>query len=343
MLSKKGISYFGNRYIKHFQEDLAEIVSFPFQYIIHTFSENDLLYYRKTLEDFVSLSKKSGLEVYLDPWGVGRIFGGEAFSKFVADFPGECQILASGKRVAAACPNRTSFQDFMMNWVEVACDLGPDVIFWDEPHYYVDGALALKNPDAYEDWGCCCDICRLQFSSEYGHSMGKTLTSEVIEFREKKLILFLKRLSERVHSKKIRNAVCLLPVPLPKFSRILGIEKWESLAGLKEIDILSTDPYWCLMNQPLHEFVGNFSKRVIELAQKFGKESEIWIQGFKIPLGKEKEVFEAIQLVESLNPSRMAVWSHQATDCMSELACDDSEKVWNEIRKGFHGLDARQM
>lgn len=342
-LLKKGVSYFANRYLKHFKEDLAEIVAFPFQYIIHTFSENDQLYYCDTLKDFVGLSKEKGLEVYLDPWGVGRVFGGEAFSKFVADHPEECQILSSGKRAAAACPNRRPFQDFMIAWVESACDLGGDVIFWDEPHYYLNGALALKDPEKYQDWACCCDVCQSQFQKEYGLSMKQDLTPEIARFREKSLILFLKKLCQRVHEKGLRNAVCLLPSPLPKFSRILGIEEWRSLACLKEIDILSTDPYWALMNRPVRDFVETISKRLTSLACEFDKESEIWIQGFKISKGREEEVFQAIQAAGFVKPSRIAVWSHDATSCMSELACDDAPLVWKKIREGFCKIDQSHL
>lgn len=335
---RKGVSYFGNRHLKHFRKDLAEIKSFGFDYIIHTFCENDLRYYRETLKDFVYLSKDEGLEVYIDPWGVGKIFGGEAFSEFVASFPEECQILSTGRRIAAACPNRKRFQDFMSVWVEAACSLGADVIFWDEPHYYLDGSLAMRKPLTYRDWACHCEVCRKKFKEEFGHEMGKTLTPEVVKFRQSTLISFLKTLCDQVHKQGLRNAVCLLPVPLPKFSRILGIEDWRSLANLTEIDILSTDPYWALMNTSVEKFVRFFSKKIVELSREFGKESEVWIQAFKIPKVRAKEVLKAIQVASSFKPSRIAVWSYEATACMSELACDEPELIWNTIRNGFESI-----
>jgi hypothetical protein len=335
---KKGISYFGNRHLNHFRKDLSEIKSFSFNYIIHTFSENDLRYFGKTLRDFVQLSKDEGLEVYIDPWGVGKIFGGEAFSEFVAKYPQECQVLNSGERVAAACPNRKAFKNFMFEWVDKACELGGDVIFWDEPHYYLNSTLAIQHPLTYKKWACRCTVCLEKFKMQFGYEMGNGLTQDVFQFRQTCLLDFLKSLSGRVHDHGLRNAACLIPVPLPKVSRILGIEDWRFLANLKEIDILSTDPYWSLLGVSVEKFVGSFSKTIVDLATEFGKESEVWIQAFKIPKEREKEVLEAIQIASSFKPSRMAVWSYQATACMSELACENSERVWEIIRAGFKSI-----
>jgi len=287
------------------------------------------------MRDFVRISKEAGLEVYLDPWGVGRVFGGEAFSKFVADRPETCQVLSSGRPAWAACPNHEAFRKWMIEWTDEACALGPDVIFWDEPHFFVDNRRTFADPSAYEEWACRCQGCQELFRTRYAHPMGKVLTPEVAEFRQSSLISFLDALCARVQAHGLRSAVCLVPSPWKKFSRILGIEDWDKAASLKAVDILSTDPYWALFNAPLESFVASFSKRVTDLAKEFGKESEIWIQAFKIQKGRESEVLKAIQTAASYKPSRMAVWSHQATACMSELACQNPELVWKMVREGF--------
>lgn len=287
------------------------------------------------MKDFVAASKQKGLEVYIDPWGVGRVFGGEASSDFVADWPGECQILSSGKRVAVACPNRSSFQDFMHEWVDRACSLGGDVIFWDEPHYYFRLSLALKDPSNYQEWGCCCDVCQEKFKKIFGHSMGQTLTQELIQFREDSLLNLLRMLCKLVHEHGQRNAVCLLPSPMARFSEILGIVDWRKVATIEDVDILSTDPYATLLNIPVEDFVDKNARNIVRLAREFHKESEVWIQGFKIPEGKEGEVIQAIQKAGEESPSRIAVWSYQATACMSELACDNPGLVWSYIKEGL--------
>ncbi len=60
---RTGISYFGNRNPRHFRVDLEEIKSHHCNFILHTFSENDQLFYKYTVAELIQLSKAAGLEV----------------------------------------------------------------------------------------------------------------------------------------------------------------------------------------------------------------------------------------------------------------------------------------
>ena len=82
-----GSSYFGNRIPRHAARDMQALRRQGFARVIHTFSENDLAYYAETMGELAAASHDAGLEVLLDPWGVGRIFGGEAYSNWIAEQP----------------------------------------------------------------------------------------------------------------------------------------------------------------------------------------------------------------------------------------------------------------
>ena len=48
-----GCSYFGVRILRHVRRDLADIAARGYTAVLHTFSENDLAYYRGTMADIV--------------------------------------------------------------------------------------------------------------------------------------------------------------------------------------------------------------------------------------------------------------------------------------------------
>src|SRR5919201_6193418 len=127
-----GVSYFGNRILRHVAADMDALAAAGFTGVLHTMSENDLAYYRGTLEAIVACSQAAGLEVQIGPWGVGRTFGGEAESRFVTMRPDACQVLDDGRRVAAGCLNNPDYRAYCREWADAALELGADRVFWDE-------------------------------------------------------------------------------------------------------------------------------------------------------------------------------------------------------------------
>ena len=119
---KFATSYFGNRMVHHVATDMKRLRSEGFGIVVHTFSENDFRFYKRTMSDVVAVTRESNLAVWLDPWGLGGIFGGEAFSHVALHEPAWLQTTADGARLPACCPNHPGFKSFVCEWIDAACE-----------------------------------------------------------------------------------------------------------------------------------------------------------------------------------------------------------------------------
>ena len=122
-----GVSYFGNRILRHVAADMEDLARRGFTGVLHTFSENDFFYYREQIARMVQVSHDAGLEVQLGPWGLGHTFGGEAESLFTAQHPEVGQVLSDGRRIGAGCPNQPAFRAFVRSWGTAAVEAGAEI------------------------------------------------------------------------------------------------------------------------------------------------------------------------------------------------------------------------
>ncbi len=336
---KLGASYFGNRTLKHVRKDMEKMINDGCNLVVHTMSEHDITYHSQTMVDIVKVSREVGLEVFLDPWGVGRVFGGESFSTFVKLFPESRQQLsfAEGEiKVNKACLNAKSFRDKMLSWVEHAASTGAEGVFWDEPHLFYGEFTELFGKTRII-WGCTCSTCKDIFKNCYGYEMPLEFTKDVMEFRQKTILDFLEYLSNISSKKGLKNAVCVFPVSEPKY----GIYQWEKVVKIKNIDIFGSDPYWFSYNERVEDYVGKTSREVVQLCEKYQKEPQIWIQGFKVPEGKEEEVSTAIKVAFDSGVRNIATWCFEGGACMTYISSDRPEMVWDIISKEYKNLQRK--
>ncbi|MFQ5965601.1 MAG: hypothetical protein ACE5KZ_15105 [Candidatus Scalinduaceae bacterium] len=334
---KLGTSYFGNRTLRHVREDMEKMLNDGCNFVIHTMSEHDIAYHSQTMVDIVKVSKEVGLEVFLDPWGVGRVFGGESFSTFVKLLPESRQRLsfAEGEiKVNKACLNTKAFRDEMLQWIEHAASTGAEGVFWDEPHLFYGEFKDLFGKTRVI-WGCTCTTCKDIFKDYYGYEMPLDLTEDIKEFRQNTILKFIEYLSDISSKKGLQNAVCVFPIKDPKY----GIYQWEELVKMKNIDIFGSDPYWFSYNKCVRDFVGSVSREVVQLCGKYNKEPQIWIQGFKVPKGREREVSTAIEVATELSIENIATWCFEAGACMSYISSDRPEIVWDIISRKYKELN----
>jgi hypothetical protein len=303
---KTGISYFGVRNPEWVRKDMKTIKEAGFNYVLHTFSEEDLQYYPQTMKEIITLSKEEGLNVYVNPWGVGRVFGGEAYSELAARAPEMAQISSDGKKLVAACPNSPAFRNYMKKWVKFVCECDIETVFWDEPHFYFE----KDNPELSS---CYCQHCS-------GAS------------RQGSLISFLAFLTEEVHKLGKRNSVCLLPPWFPA-----GLENWDEVASLPFVDEIGSDPYWEKGDtlEKVQKTYSEVSEKIANLAKTHGKESQMWIKNYHIEAETEHFVNEATKIASGVGIKNIFAWSYLGSRYMDYLRSENPELVWKTQIKAF--------
>lgn len=324
---KLGCSYFGNRIPRHARTDMQELADMGCTYVVHTFNENDWMFYHDTMGELVRITQDLGMEAHVDPWGVGKVFGGESFSNFVMQNVDAMQMVSDGKPVGSACPNNENFRKFMKEWTDAAAKTGADVMFWDEPHFYLAGWMGGR-PDT---WGCRCATCMEQFEAQYGKPLPQDETEEVREFKERSIISFLSELVAHAHSLGKRNSLCVLPLRGADHSTA----NWDRLAAIPHLEIFGTDPYWYAFKKDMAEFVGEACDLINDVRAQHGLASQMWLQGYKVPGGREEEMMDAVKLMVEKGQRDIAVWGFQSCGHMSYIAPDDPEKAWETVKRAF--------
>jgi N-acetylmuramic acid 6-phosphate etherase len=325
-MTRTGVSYFGVRIPRHVRRDLEDIAARGFTAVLHTFSENDLAYYRGTMVEIVAASHELGLEVQMCPWGVGRTFGGEAESRWVTFHPEACQVLDDGRRVATGCLNNPAYRSFCKEWADAALECGTDYVFWDEPHWTVPEHVGIDDP---ERWACCCEVCR--------KLAGGTPTQE---FREASLVDFLREMAAHVASRGGKNTICLLP--LTEGSH--GIKDWDAVAALPGLDVFATDPYWKNFGETAESFVGRFARLLGETAARHGVRAQLWLPSFGLTRDDIPDLEAAIEAARAAGIDDLWTWGYEACAHMTHLATPDSPLVWEAVTRALTGrpeLDLR--
>ena len=324
-VTRAGCSYFGARIPRHVRRDMADLAARGYTGVLHTFSENDFAYYRGTMAEIVAISHAAGLTVQASPWGLGRTFGGEAESRWVAFHPEECQVLDDGRRVAAACLNSQAYRDFCKEWADWVVECGADSVFWDEPAWVVPVHVGV---DDAARWTCRCDNC--------AERLGGPVPAERAEaqaFREASVVDFLREMLAHVSSRGGTNAICLLP----STEGTQGLADWNEVASLPGLATLVTDPYWKHWNGSAEEFVRRFARLLRETADRHGVGAQLWVPSFGLTREDVPDLEAAIAATREEGVEDIWTWGYEACGHMTSLATPDAPLVWEAVSSALTG------
>ncbi|MEE9147477.1 MAG: hypothetical protein V3U27_08805 [Candidatus Tectomicrobia bacterium] len=326
-----GLSYFGVRNPQHVQHDLDDIARLGFAYIVFTFSENDHRFYPGTMAECVRQAHERGLKVWVDPWGVCGIFGGEAFTERGAWDIEAQQQRSDGRPLPLLCLNSAEVRDYLRRWViTVAEVLQADAIFWDEPHFYLPFGEARERGL----WSCRCQRCQADFLATYQAPLPEEETREVRQRKQQAVASLIRDVTALAAGYGLENIVCVLP----EHEDLDGLQaKFDLFAANPHLQVLSTDPYPLWHGREIAT-TRLFCEALLRSCQSHGKSAQMWLQGFRVPAAQEHLLGEEMRLMVTSGMHDIAIWSYLATAYMPSHACADSARVWDVFTQTMQDL-----
>ena len=293
---RTGAAYHGCRMLNHVETDMRDMADHHMNTVVHMFSHTDWDRHCRVMRDIVGISEEAGLEVWMDNWGLGGPPGDK--SHFLAYHPEAHQILSDGTMdPVRVCLNAPSFRAFMREWIDAVAASGAKTIFWDEPH------LPSRTDGVYS---CACPVCQKKFAERYGRPMPKTLDDDARAFRLATIADYFTELCSYAHEKGLTNAACVM------LGEQHGIHlgTLDSICSIETLDNIGSDPYWGYSGVNPYAFVYPRAKQNLEIAARYGKDHNIWIQAYNTPRGREEEIVQATEAAYDAGARTILAWGY---------------------------------
>ncbi len=301
---KLGVAYHGNRLLSSVENDMKDILEHNFNLVVHMMSHNDWKRSSNIMKDIFSITTGLGLDLWVDNWGLNGTPG--ETSHFLCYYPDAHQYFSNGEiRPINVCYNHEKFIEWTKEWIDKVYDCQGRKIFWDEP------ALPIKN-DAFT---CACPRCKKLFAERFNREMPVKPDKDCIEFQEWTIQNYFKIVTEYAASKGMENIVCVMP------GKNLGIslDNIGVLGRLDTMDNIGTDPYWVSRSNPrtgkdVYNLVYNSTRKCLDVCERYGKDHNIWIQGYGIPAGTEEDMVYAADAAYDAGARTILYWGYHGSE-----------------------------
>ena len=308
---------------------MQDIRDSGFDYVVHCFTESDLLWGLESMREIVRISREIGLEVHLDPWGVAGVFGGEALSKYVTWNTDACQVMGDGSTVGVICLNQPKLLPFLKEWIDAGVDIGAMCSFsMNRTGIRATSGISAKvvGPGA-DRWSCRCAVCQELFRDAHGTDMPATRTAEVQKFRSDAVLRLTTELIGYAKSKGATTDLCLLPQGMT--FDLVGVEDWDPFrrdSGTRYVWHRPLLAGW--RSRADGAICSSERDRGPRSVRQTPVEDQYWVQGYGFPKGTEHEIADAIGIANEEGMTDIAIWSYRACEPMSKLWSEDIDASW---------------
>lgn len=331
-----GVSYYGVSYVDNVRKDFEEIKAHNCTAVLLALTEFDLFFWKPQIPKIVDEAKRLGLKVYLNTWGIGKFFGGEAPSLFLqeCDMADRQYTALTNTPLAAASPSSSAFREYVwkhIDYLSKTCDA--DGFFWDEPHY----AMPIY-PVGYQsttDWSCRSPLSMAAFKRKYGYEMPLTLSQQVRKFRHDEANDFLVECSRiaKLNNSALTVTQCSLPAENNFYSSYQrGFDDWNAIVERPDIDVFSTSII-CDYSVPL-EAHRSIARKTTALAKSCGKIPQRWVMSYlESPVDLE-DIKRIVRIYSEEGIESIFSWTYRAGQG-TFLSAPDPIKVWDILGEAY--------
>lgn len=335
-IKQTAVSYYGLNYVEHAEKDFKEMIDHGCTTVVLAITEFDMDFWFPSINPIIKKAHEIGLKVILDPWGIGKYFGGEQISLFLQNNINNRQVSAiTGEALPYACFNTNSFRDYFQGiCLKLAKATEADGFFWDEPHYAFPKSYASITGGAGEDWTCRCSVCQKKFSDYYGYEMPKIMNDDVKQFRWKEALFILEDTSRKIKeiNNKLEITACVhATINTYYVKEYRGYDNWDMVGASPYFDVFATTIIsWQL---PM-SFFKDITQRTVEIAKKYNKQSERWFMNYYKQPEDFKQMDEIVDLCVKLGVDRLAAWTYRG-GYGTVLAAPDALKLWDRLGTNY--------
>ena len=302
-----GAAYHGNRMLRHAREDLLDMATHGMDLVVHMFSHTDWDRHKMVMKDMIAMSEDMGLDVWVDNWGLAGPPGDK--SHFLSYYPDSHIYYSNGDMdPVRVCLNSPDFRRFTKEWIDTVYHIGGRTIFWDEPQ------LPQKTIDGKTYYGCACPRCKKKFEELYGRPMPEVADAEAERFGTDSIIDYFREITAYSAAKGMKNVVCVM---LGSYGMNLSVV--DRICSLPYVDNIGSDPYWVYDKRDnpdlnVYGFVYEGAKKNIQIADRFQKDHNVWIQTFDNPRGQEEDIVVAAEAAYDAGARTIIAWGYYGSE-----------------------------
>lgn len=323
-----GAAYHGNRMLHHAYDDLKDMIMNGMDTVVHMLSHTDWERHLSVMKEMVQISSELGLESWMDNWGIGGAPGDK--SHFLGIYPDGHMYMSDGTmHPTQACVTSPDYIKFTKEWIDAVVYTGAKTIFWDEPRL-----PTRRTDDGRLVYCCCCPRCRKLFEERYGKAMPEFADEDTSDFGASTIIGYFDEVTTYSASKGLKNAICVMDGTYG-----MSISDAEKLIALPHVDDLGFDPYWVGFKNGNPEYsvyrhVYDGARKDLVLAEKYGKQSNIWIQTFGNPRGEEEDIIQAAEAAYDAGARTILAWGYYGS-ISNDYGAKNPHLTWAKTCEAF--------